>query len=294
MRATEKPAPVVRAAHPRAPDRARVEEAMSGLSPFEALLRYGFARDRGAVRLVLEFVARAVQRARPREPDDLRQSLLLKLVAAPENAQLLARRLALHNPGLAAALDALPADTAPAIAPGALVEADRQLEAYVAAMIRNAERDRARRERRTTPLLEPELLQSPSPQLDDNPDLLGLRARILDEISQDTSRPAWLDQALGEVQSLAEGARTMDDLTAACVADDAELAAAPPAEARVRARNRLQQRHKRAREHLLRTTRGLVAAGALTVDEGRDAEKLLLLLKRRQNRPRGPSGEDSR
>jgi hypothetical protein len=264
------------------------------ITPFEALLRYGFARDHGAVRVVLEFVAHAVQRARPREPDDLRQKVLLKLVAAPENAQLFARKLALHNPELAAALDALTADTAPAISPSALVEADRQLAAYVAKIIQNAERDRVRRERRTTPLLEPELLQSPSPQLDDNPDLLGLRARILEEIFQDTSRPAWLDQAIGEVQSLAEGTRTMDDLTAACVADDAELAAAPAAEARVRARNRLQQRHKRAREHLLRTTRGLVSAGALTVDEGRDTEKWLLLLKRRQIRPRGPSGKDSR
>ncbi len=260
------------------------------ISPIEALLRYGFGRDLGVVGVFIEFVASSVHRARAKEPEDIQQKILLKLVSAPENAQILIRRLALRNPGLATALESLPADTVPSVPAHMLVEAGRQLEAYVAEMIRNAERDRGRRERHTTPLLESELLQGSSFQLDDDPDLLGLRDRVLQEIVQDASRPQWLDQALAEVQALAEATCTMDSLTSACVADDPELAAAPPSVARVRARNRLQQRHKRAREHLLRTMRGLVSAGALTADEGREAEKWLRLLSRRQNRPRGASG----
>jgi hypothetical protein len=260
------------------------------ISPFEALLLYGFGRDPSVVGVFVEFVATGVHRARAKEPEDIQQKILLKFASVPESAQILIRRLALRNPGLAAALESLPADTVPSVPADVLVEAGRQLEGYVAGMIRNAERDRGRRERRTTPLLEPELLQGASFQLDDDADLLGLRDRVLQEIIQDASRPQWLDQALAEVQALAEGTRTMDSLTSACVAGDPELAEAPPAAARVRARNRLQQRHKRAREHLLRTMRGLVSAGALTVDEGREAEKWLRLLSRRQNRPRGASG----
>ena len=81
----------------------------------------------------------------------------------------------------------------------------------------------------------------------------------------------------------------MDALIDACVATDAELSGLEPAAARVRARDRLQQRHQRVRVRLLRAIRGLVSSGRFNEDEGRDAERWLALLKRRQNSEAGPS-----
>lgn len=258
-------------------------------APFQALLRHGFARDASGLPAFALLVRAHVQRAAAQERDDLAQTVLLKLAATPEKSVLLVSSLARRNPGLAAALDATPPGAVPAIPEAALAEADRQLQAYLAEMIRNAERDRLRRERRTAPLVEPDRFPSSAVQRDDEGDVLGLRDRVLAEIGQRAPGNGALGEAIEEIQALAEGRTTMDALTSACVAADPALRALPPEAARIRARNRLQQRHKRAREQLLVAIRSLVAAGKLTPDEGREAETWLGMLMRRQNRTEGAS-----
>ena len=55
-------------------------------TPFEALLRHGFARDAAGLPAFAELVHARVQRASARERDDLAQMALFKLAATPEKS----------------------------------------------------------------------------------------------------------------------------------------------------------------------------------------------------------------
>lgn len=262
--------------------------AVSG-SPFLAILRFAHLGDpRGQVD-VFALVTARTSALRPKEPDEATQVILWKVMRSPERALLLLSRLAQQNARLAEILAQLEPDRMPVLDASIVGACDKQLSGYVSQMIRNGEKDRARHQRFTDPLPDDDVLRASTGQLDNQGEVLKLGSMALATAVQDETRPEWLDDTLEEIQTLARGERTMDELTAACVANDGELAAVPPELARVRARNRIQQRHKRAREHLLVCIRRMVAYGKLAPDEGREAERWLSLLKRRQIRGPGAS-----
>lgn len=89
-----------------------------------------------------------------------------------------------------------------------------------------------------------------------------------------------------QVLALAVGETDMDSLVRQAIDADAQLAARPFEEARVKARNRLQQRHKRARDRLKETIEILAESGTLRREEADDARVAVdRLLTRRQIRP---------
>lgn len=136
-----------------------------------------------------------------------------------------------------------------------------------------------------------DVLQQPSPLLDDAEERSKLADLVFDRIQKDAERPASFDEAYEQILALREETKSMDELISGCIAADAELQALASRDAYVRARNRLQQQHKRAREHLLAVIRDAVEAGALTVDEGGRAERWVGDLRRRQNKKPAASGK---
>jgi len=253
-------------------------------SPFLGLLRYGWANDPAGQRAVYELITSRVKARQCTDPDDATQTIALKIFGSAEKAYLLVLKLAEQSAALDAALAAAPRGAMPTLDEALVASCDSQLSGYVSRMAEHYKIDRWRRRRRTVSLPEQDVLPAPFAALDDDSGVLTLRDRVLERVAADERRPEWLDRALGEVQALAEARSTMDDVIAACIASDADLGRLGGAEARTRARNRLQQQHKRAREYLLAAIRGAVSDGDLTADEGQVAERWVGMLIRRQKR----------
>jgi hypothetical protein len=255
--------------------------------PLEALLRYAFAEDRAQLRPVLDYLHQSARRAGVPEPEDEAQRLCFHLFGSPALTRAFFEKLAGRNPDLASALVSAPAGTVPAFSPDLVDPVIRQIAAYVGGAFRNAIVG-AHRRRRTEPLPDDDQLQG-STELELASDLPAVRRRVLSAIESETDRPAWLDPAVEAIEALATGDATMEGLTQACIASDPSLGELAPEAARIRARNRLQQQHKRAREHLAATVQRLVHAGGLDDEQARSAELWIGLLIRRQNPPAGPS-----
>jgi hypothetical protein len=264
-------------------------------SAFLGMLRYAWLGDQGALRDVLGLVEQRVKKAHPAEPEDTTQDVLWKIAGSREKAELLAHKLAERIPALEAALAGVDRGQLPALDGDLLERCDQQLSGYVSRMILNAKIDGWKKKRRRgggeTALPADDVLHRPGPLLDDEEERSKLGSMLVDRIQQDEGRPPTFDEAFGQIVALWEGKKTMEGLIAACVAGDETLRALAPEAARVRARNRLQTQHKRAREHLLASVREAVATGALTGEEGVRAEDWVKSLRRRQNPKRGASGE---
>lgn len=257
-------------------------------TPLQALLDYAFAELSTGLRLVRELALQKARAVRAAEPEDATQSVLFRLCASPGRTRALLDGLAARNSGLAAAFESTPAGMVPALPPEVREQAERQLVAYITSALRNAAIDRHRKERPHDALPESDRLRDPLAH-EEPSELLSLRARVLTTVENDASRPAWLDETVAAMEALATSDQTMEALTLQCVAADASLRALPPETARIRARNRLQQQHQRARAYLIETIAGMVTAGLLVSDEGATAERWVDLLMRRQKRLPGPS-----
>lgn len=91
-------------------------------------------------------------------------------------------------------------------------------------------------------------------------------------------------QSYEEMLRLAAGTVDMDTLTSETIATDDDLGALPADQARVRARDRVQQRHARTRTRLKNALDTLAREGTITSDEARDATAIVrTILMRRQN-----------
>lgn len=257
-------------------------------TPLQALLDHAFAGLPTGLGLVREFALQKARTVRAAEPEDATQSVILKLCATPGRTRAVLDTLAAKNPGLAAAFESTPAGAVPTLTPEVREQAENQLAAYIARAVRNAAIDQRRKERPQEALPESDRLSDPLVH-EESSELLALRSRVLTAVEDDSGRPAWLAETVEAIEALATGETTMDDLTAQCIAADPSLLALPPETARIRARNRLQQQHQRARLHLIAAISSMVTAGALLPDEGRTAERWVQFLMRRQNRLPGPS-----
>jgi hypothetical protein len=257
-------------------------------TPLQAMLEYAFGRRSGGLDAVRALALQRARATRVVDPEDVTQSLMLKLCARPERARAVLDALAARNPGLGAALESAPAGTVPALAPEVAEQAESQIVAYIARAMRNAAIDQRRRQQPDEALPESDRLGDPRTN-EEPSELLALRSRVLATVESDASRPAWLDATIEAVEALAMRDRTMEELTAECIAADDSLRALPPEAARIRARNRLQQQHQRARAYLQTTIAGMVTAGLLLADEGTTAERWVNLLMRRQKPPPGAS-----
>ncbi len=255
--------------------------------PLDALLDYAFAEDRAKLRPLLTFLDQLTRALRVPDPEDEAQNVCLKLFATPALTRSFLARVADRSPELAAALDDLPTGSVPKLSADLSARLCRVLQAYVERALRNAAVD-AYRQRRTEPLPEEDALAGTA-LLEEPSDVAAVRARVLAAVKDDALRPAWLDETIEVVEALATADVTMEALTQDCVKNDASLAALPPDQARIRARNRLQQQHRRAREYLAGTVRGLTDSGALDPEDAQIAERWLHFLLRRQNPPTRPS-----
>lgn len=256
-------------------------------APLEALLRYAFAEERAALRPVLDYLHQVARRSGARDAEDAAQELCARLFATPHHGRGFLEKLGDRSPALAARLTETPGGAVPALAPDLFEQVRGQLAAYVSRALRNAATD-AHRRRRTEALPDDDELQG-STELELTSNVPAVRATVLAAIASETDGPAWLAPAVEAIEALATGDATMEDLTQACIASDPSLGALAPEAARVRARNRLQQQHKRARERLAATVQRLVRAGTLDDEQARSAELWLGLLLRRQNPPARPS-----
>lgn len=250
-------------------------------TPLQAMLDYAFAQRSTGLTAVRELALQKARSARVAEPEDASQVLMMRLCRGPGRARAALELFAARNPGLGAALESAPAGTVPTLTHDVREQAEGQLTAYVARAMRNAAIDQRRRHPPQEVLPESDRLRDPSAH-EEPSQLLSLRSRVIAAVESDANRPAWLDETIEALEALATGERTMEELTAQCVASDETLRSLPPETARIRARNRLQQQHQRARAHLFTTISGMVGAGLLLADEGRTAEGWVNLLMRRQ------------
>jgi DNA-directed RNA polymerase specialized sigma24 family protein len=257
-------------------------------TPLQALLDHAFAQIPAGLRLVREVVLQKARAVRAAEPEDATQIVILRLCASPQRTRAVLDTLAARNPGLGAAFESTPAGSVPALTPEVWEQAESQLAAYIARAVRNAAIDHHRKEHPREALPESDRLRDPLAH-EEPSELLALRSRVLTAVENDASRPGWLDRTVEAMEALATGEQTMDELTAQCIAADASLLALPPETARIRARNRLQQQHQRARAYLIAAISSMITAGVLVPDEGKTAERWVEFLMRRQKRLPGPS-----
>jgi len=250
-------------------------------TPFEAMLEYAFAGRAASIVAVRDFALQKARALGARDPEDIAHAVLFKLCSTPAKARAALDSLAARNAALGASFEAAPAGSVPAISPEVLAQAEKQLAGYITEALRNKVIDEHRRKRDTDALPESDRLRDATTH-EEPSELLAIRMRVLATIERDTQRPVWLDATVEAIETLATGERSMDDLTAECVAADPALTALPADAARIRARNRLQQQHQRARAYLHETVSTMTADGALAPDEARTAERWIQLLLRRQ------------
>ena len=255
--------------------------------PLQALLRYAFAEDLAGIRAVLDHVHQVARLSRAPDAEDAAQELVTRLFATPAKARNHFDTLARHNSGLAVALLELRAGAVPALGPDLFEQVSRQVGAYIARALRNAATD-AHRRQRAEPLPDDDDFAG-STETGTASELQEVVTRVLGAIKLDPDRPAWLDGAIEAVLALAMADQTMEALTRACIASDPSLSQLAPDRARTRARNRLQQQHKRAREHLAATAQRLRRTGDIDDEQTHIVELWLGRLIRRQNQPARPS-----
>jgi hypothetical protein len=260
---------------------------------FRDLARVALTRDEGAFAALARSVAALAENGNlpipAQERDDAVQSVLAKLWRAGMSADMFSRMVERH-PDLARAGFANPERVLDALAPAELLaRADRWLTAYLRAMLHNTYRDEVRRRRMHVSLdaaapgdlADPASVHGPSDLEAYDKVLTLLRRRaVADAFSDDQRRQ--LEESLRQLVALAGGEVTMDELTQQCVADDPELEGRPAA--RKTARDRLQQRHCRARRALVAAREHLSAAGELDEEDEMAARLIIqhLLTRRRQ------------
>lgn len=260
---------------------------------FEAMLEYAFAGRAGGIRAVRDFALQKARALGARDPEDVTQAVLFKLCSTPAKARSALDSLAARSSALGTSFEATRAGSIPVLSPDALAEAERRIAGYITEAIRNKLIDLHRRNRPTDALPESDRLRDATAH-EEPPELLAIRARVLATIERDTHRPAWLDATVEAIEALATGERSMDELTAECVAADPTLTALPAEAARIRARNRLQQQHQRARAYLRDTISAMTARGDLPPDEASTAERWSqLLLRRQKSLPRASRRSES-
>jgi hypothetical protein len=205
--------------------------------------------------------------------------------ARPGKAAFVLESLLRRNPWLAEVRAAIDADTEPE-APK-LLHADRILTRYFGTMLASRFLSAKRQHPGTVPLEDPDTVHVPASieMSERRPEVFDILDKAADSVAS-TLPPreeAAFRQAHDQVLLLSTGEAEMETLTQATVDADDGLRSMDPSDARVTARNRLQQRHKRARDRLKSGIRQLEVRGEITTDEM--AEALVLvdhLLTRRQ------------
>lgn len=260
-------------------------------TPLRGLLEYAFLGRSAGLGALRALVERKVREVGAEEPEDVAQSVLLKLCGGPGVARVRIEKLAEKSPALAEAIQRAAPGTVPELTGADLAQVEDRFAGYVYTAAERTAASHHHKRRKTDALPDEDRLPAKegADAADGSSDFVTIRSRVLAAVEQDAERPVWLDGAVEALEALAVEDKQMDDLTAECVAADETLRGLPPEVARTRARNRLQQQHKRAREHLLVVVSGLVQAGRLQEEEGQMAKRWVDLLMRRQKTRSGAS-----
>ncbi len=253
------------------------------MSPFEALARFAFVDDRSGLGTLTVCLEQLVG-ARP-DGDDQVQVAMISLARSRERAFEIVRRLGERNAALRAEIGAAGPGSMPVLSSVVLESANGQLVRYAQRLLRNARISEWRSRRNIVEVEYDEQLAPPN-ATSDQQGVLAARDVVLRAVAADPLRPGWLDEALSQLEDLAFGAVSMEQLTQACVRGDPALGALTEDAARRRATNRIQKTHERARTHLLLETDRLVGVGVLDEEGGRMAKEWVALLKRRRQNSR--------
>jgi len=218
---------------------------------------------------------------------DTVQDVLLHLLRPGKAAHVLAT-LVRSNPWMREVVESVESGTQPADEP--LVRANRVIERYLRTMIGSRAHRKWKQEKRETgavkdsgkePKAEEQVVERP-------PEVFQAFETACEAAAEKLTpdQAERFDEDFEQVLALAVGKTDMDSLVQQAIDADARLAAMPPEKARVTARNRLQQRHKRARDRMKETIDLLAESGALGREEADEALVAVdRLLTRRQIRP---------
>lgn len=255
------------------------------MKPFEAILYYSETNDPSALgELYALCTSFAKSMGLGPVAEDVVQGVMMRLAAGRVSAIQLVQNLAKRDEALRRHCATRNTPGAMLLAPADFERLESTLAAYVKSALRNRMLDERRRSARlpggvpgSRAEIDPDTLHS-SHGGEQNREPEGVRELLR---AAKPHAPPWFEAALDDMLGLASGDATMDGLVRARLAAEPGLDT-QEVEAR-RARDRLYQHHKRAREHLATT---LAAVEKTMANEDYlVAQKWLQGLNRRQNRP---------